>query len=70
VIEVGDEIRVLVEDRGRGFEAGAATDGFGLLGMRERVVLGGGSLAVRSAPGDGTAITAVLPARRRPTFSG
>jgi signal transduction histidine kinase len=65
VIEVGDEIRVRVEDRGRGFENGAETDGFGLLGMRERVVLGGGSLAVRSAPGAGTAITATLPARRR-----
>jgi signal transduction histidine kinase len=65
VIEVGDEIRVRVEDRGRGFESGAETDGFGLLGMRERVVLGGGSLAMRSAPGAGTAITAVLPARRR-----
>ena len=70
VVEVDDEIRVLIEDRGRGFESGAATDGFGLLGMRERVVLGGGSLAVRSAPGGGTAITAVLPARRRQALSG
>jgi signal transduction histidine kinase len=70
VIEVGGEIRVRVEDRGRGFENGAETDGFGLLGMRERVVLGGGTLAVRSAPGEGTAITAVLPARRRQALSG
>jgi signal transduction histidine kinase len=70
VIEAGGEIRVLIEDRGKGFESGAATDGFGLLGMRERVALGGGSLAVRSAPGDGTAITAVLPARRRQPLSG
>jgi signal transduction histidine kinase len=70
VVEMDDEIRVLVEDHGRGFESGAATDGFGLLGMRERVALGGGSLTVRGAPGDGTAITAVLPARRRPALSG
>jgi signal transduction histidine kinase len=70
VVEVKDEIRVLVEDGGRGFESGAETDGFGLLGMRERVALGDGSLTVRSAPGDGTAITAVLPARRRPALSG
>jgi signal transduction histidine kinase len=70
VVEVGGEIEVLIEDRGRGFESGAATDGFGLLGMRERVGLGGGSLRLRSAPGEGTAITAVLPARRRQAVSG
>jgi signal transduction histidine kinase len=70
VVEAGDEIRVLIEDRGRGFESGAATDGFGLLGMRERVALGGGSLTLRSAPGGGTAIVATLPARRRQALSG
>jgi signal transduction histidine kinase len=69
VVEVAEEIRVLIEDRGRGFESGAATDGFGLLGMRERVALDGGSLRVRSAPGDGTTVTAVLPARRRQPIS-
>jgi signal transduction histidine kinase len=69
VVEADDEIRVLIEDRGPGFEDGAATDGFGLLGMRERVALGGGSLTVRSAPGEGTAITAALPARRRQALS-
>jgi signal transduction histidine kinase len=65
VIETDDEIRVLIEDRGRGFGGGEDTDGFGLLGMRERVVLAGGTLAVRSAPGDGTTITATLPAEHR-----
>jgi signal transduction histidine kinase len=69
VVEVDDEIRVLIEDRGPGFESGVASGGFGLLGMRERVALGGGSLAVRSAPGAGTTISAVLPARRRPALS-
>jgi signal transduction histidine kinase len=68
MVEVGEEIEVRIEDRGRGFESAAATDGFGLLGMRERVALGGGSLNVRSAPG-GTRITAVLPARRRQPLS-
>lgn len=65
VIEEEQEIRVLVEDRGRGFMSGGDIPGFGLLGMRERVALGGGSLGVKSAPGAGTAISAVLPARRR-----
>ena len=70
LVEAGEEIEVLIEDRGRGFESGAATDGFGLLGMRERVALGGGTLRVKSTPGDGTVITAVLPARRRAPLSG
>jgi signal transduction histidine kinase len=65
VIEADEEIRVLIEDRGQGFDSGGDTDGFGLLGMRERVVLAGGTLALRSAPGAGTTITAELPARRR-----
>ena len=33
VIEADDEIRVLIEDRGKGFADGGPTDGFGLLGM-------------------------------------
>jgi signal transduction histidine kinase len=65
VVETHDEIRVLIEDRGKGFGGGGNTDGFGLLGMRERVVLAGGTLAVRSAPGEGTTITAKLPAEYR-----
>jgi signal transduction histidine kinase len=66
VIETGEEIRVLIEDRGEGFTGGGDTDGFGLLGMRERVALAGGTLTVRSAPGAGTTVTAKLPAEHRP----
>jgi signal transduction histidine kinase len=69
VVEVGEEIEVRIDDRGRGFESAAPSDGFGLLGMRERVALGGGSLRVRSTPGEGTVIFAVLPARRRQPLS-
>jgi signal transduction histidine kinase len=69
VVEVGEEIEVRIDDRGRGFESGAPSDGFGLLGMRERVALGGGSLRVWSTPGEGTVISAVLPARRRQSLS-
>ena len=39
-------------------------DGFGLLGMRERTALLHGTLDVDAAPGEGTTITAALPARR------
>jgi two-component system, NarL family, sensor histidine kinase UhpB len=47
---------VRIADDGRGFDPSASTGGLGLTGMRERAVLAGGRLAVRSAPGDGTTI--------------
>jgi signal transduction histidine kinase len=65
VIEDGDSVRVTIVDEGRGFDPETRTDGFGLVGMRERVTLAGGSLAVSSARGYGTTISAALPARRR-----
>ncbi len=65
VAESGEDILVRVEDEGRGFTTADVTEGFGLLGMRERVELAGGSLVVTSVPGEGTSITATLPARHR-----
>ena len=65
VIEADKTIRVRVRDEGRGFDPTAETDGFGLLGMRERVTLAGGTLSVESAPDEGATVTAVLPARHR-----
>jgi signal transduction histidine kinase len=70
VTEVDGNIRVCVSDDGKGFDIGRDTDGFGLLGMRERVELAGGTLEVASAPGEGATITAVLPARHREESSG
>lgn len=68
--ETGEAIRVQIRDDGRGFDPGAETDGFGLLGMRERVTLAGGTLRVESAPGKGTTVTAVLAARHRDEVEG
>jgi signal transduction histidine kinase len=65
VEQLGASIEVRVEDDGCGFEPAAGNDGFGLMGMRERVTLAGGSLDLVSAPGEGTAIKATLPARYR-----
>ncbi|HEY5709379.1 MAG TPA: GAF domain-containing sensor histidine kinase [Solirubrobacterales bacterium] len=65
VIESGETLRVRVSDRGCGFDLDARTDGFGLVGMRERVKLAGGALNLESAPGEGTTIAAELPARIR-----
>jgi signal transduction histidine kinase len=56
-----DHVEISVEDDGRGFEPSAASEGFGLTGMRERAVLAGGHLSVSSAGGGPTCVTAVLP---------
>jgi signal transduction histidine kinase len=63
--------RVILEvaDRGRGFAADAGpaspasfTGGLGLASMRERAASAGGTLTVRSAPGEGTLVRLELPA--------
>lgn len=65
VSEDGERLRVRVSDQGCGFDPEAPSAGFGLVGMRERVELAGGTLELRTAPGEGTTISAVLPATRR-----
>lgn len=55
-----------VRDNGRGFVPGERAEGSGgrgLVGMRERVELLGGSLRIDSAPGNGAAIRVELPRR-------
>jgi signal transduction histidine kinase len=53
-------LHVGVRDDGDGFDTSSPTDGFGLLGMRERVEMVDGSLEIKSGP-DGTTVKAVLP---------
>ena len=67
VVEVTEEhgqVRVRVRDDGDGFDPSAETEGFGLLGMGERVELLDGTLTITSALGRGTTVTAELPVRR------
>jgi signal transduction histidine kinase len=53
---------VVVEDDGAGFEPARTRDGgLGLVGMRERVGLLGGRLAIESRPGAGTTFVAEVP---------
>ena len=51
---------MLVEDNGQGFDFAAAgkkgDQCLGLMGMKERVNLLGGSFVIESAPGEGTTI--------------
>ena len=44
-----------------GFDPAKRHDGFGLLGIEERVESMGGGLTVQSVPENGTAISVVLP---------
>lgn len=58
-----EPLRLEIEDDGRGFNPAEPPAGhFGLLGMRERARLLGGTLEIASAPGAGTRITLELPA--------
>jgi signal transduction histidine kinase len=61
-----DEVTLDVADDGRGFDPNAAAPGpaggLGLPGMRERAAALGGSVAVESAPGEGTTVAVSLPA--------
>jgi signal transduction histidine kinase len=45
-----------IEDDGRGFDASATRRGTGLQGMADRVDAIGGTLDVRSTPGQGTRV--------------
>ena len=60
-----DTVTLSVEDDGRGFDAGSnmfgQPGGVGLLGMRERLELLGGSLEIEAQPGRGTRLMAQVP---------
>jgi signal transduction histidine kinase len=64
-IREGEDVTIRVHDDGPGFAPDARHEGFGLIGLRERVALTGGTLRVESAPGAGTTLEASLPVRRR-----
>lgn len=66
-LEFGDKsVMVMIKDDGVGFEPGEImdtprADSYGLLGMQERLDILGGKLSVKSNPGAGTEIMAILP---------
>lgn len=62
VVEAEGQITVEVRDDGRGFDPEQPNGGFGLVGMRERAGLLGGTLEVASEPGEGSTVRARLAA--------
>jgi signal transduction histidine kinase len=65
VIEVDGSVRIEVRDDGEGLGSSGTAGGLGVVGMRERLQLAGGSLQIDSGPGAGTTIRAELPATHR-----
>lgn len=61
----GDEVIVEVADNGRGMLE-AATAGYGLIGMEERIRAIGGRLIFGNRPGGGFGVTATLPRSDEP----
>jgi two-component system sensor histidine kinase UhpB len=53
-------LRLQIKDTGIGFDPAARAEGLGLVSMQERLRLVGGKLAIRSTPGQGTVIEAVV----------
>ncbi|MCL6610166.1 MAG: sensor histidine kinase [Peptococcaceae bacterium] len=63
---LNNKINTVIKDDGVGFDPdgvmhGAGREGFGLLGMRERIQILNGIIKIHSAPGQGTMITVSLP---------
>jgi PAS domain S-box-containing protein len=59
-------VQCSVRDDGRGFDVSAVPSrrgegGLGLIGIRERAAALGGTLAIRSAPGEGTELVITIP---------
>ena len=62
LVATPDRVRLVVEDDGRGFDASEVPeDRHGIVGTRERAEVLGGTLEVRSGPGEGTRIEATVP---------
>ena len=65
LLQKKDQLILSIEDNGKGFDkqktAGKQT--LGILGMKERAMMMGGSYEINSVPGKGTTITVILPCK-------
>ena len=60
-------VSLRISDDGRGFDAVAVSERLGVRGMRERIALLGGQLAITSAPRSGTTVEATIPLPELPS---
>ena len=61
-VREGDQtVRVMIEDKGKGFETGTESRGVGLFSMDERARAVGGELTINSSPGKGTRVILEVP---------
>jgi PAS domain S-box-containing protein len=71
LVGLDDRILLSIKDDGKGFDVQEAQtqtlngESFGLLGMRERVLLAGGDLEIESVPNCGTEIRVRLPLQQK-----
>lgn len=62
MIATPQQVSLIIEDDGRGFDPQQLPKGrYGLVGLRERVKLLGGSLHLQSSAGIGTSLTIIIP---------
>lgn len=59
--EGSETLTLVVQDNGKGIEEGRETASLGILGMRERAWLLGGSVEISSGPRSGTVVTVKIP---------
>jgi signal transduction histidine kinase len=69
ITEISGTIQMEISDNGKSFQVGKTLTArnphrLGLVGMRERVEMVGGSLTIESAPGRGTTVRAEIPFNR------
>lgn len=69
----GDQVKVIVEDKGRGFEPEEeesipVEEGFGLFNIQERIEWYGGTFEIYSEPGKGTKATLYVPLKDKEKF--
>ena len=64
ITERDGALRVRIQDDGIGFDPDQPAPGFGVMGMRERTDLLGGTITFESSPGAGTTVEAMFLVRR------
>jgi signal transduction histidine kinase len=69
VSAVNSHLSFEITDDGRGFDPAATAGGTGLEGMTDRIEALGGSIEIRSRPGQGTTVTGSIPHSRAEAVS-